>query len=102
MNAVAAFARAGVDALALAHGVRVFALPLADGRFRMVYEHPVERPAVDAADPVRELTQRCTDVVEMYVRRNPHRWLWLHRRWRLADGEPIGTGSRTATASPSA
>jgi KDO2-lipid IV(A) lauroyltransferase len=78
--------------------IPVFALPLADGRFRMVYEHPVERPAPDAADPVRELTQRCTDVVEMYVRRNPQRWLWLHRRWRLAEGEPIGSGSRTSPA----
>ena len=27
-------------------------------------------------------TQRCTDVLEMYVRRHPDLWLWMHRRWR--------------------
>ena len=29
-----------------------------------------------------EFTQRCTDVLEMYVRRHPELWLWMHRRWR--------------------
>ncbi len=74
-----------VAALALRTGapvVPLFALPLGGGRYRMIYEHPVELPASDAADPVRELTQRCTDVLEMYVRRHPDLWLWMHRRWR--------------------
>jgi len=62
--------------------IPVFALPVAGGRYRMIYEHPVELPAPDAADPVLALTQRCTDVLEMYVRRHPHLWLWMHRRWR--------------------
>ena len=62
--------------------IPVFALPLPGGRYRMIYEHPVELPPADSADPVRELTQRCTDVLEMYVRRHPHLWLWMHRRWR--------------------
>ena len=68
--------------------VPVFALPLADGRFRMVYEHPVDPPLADQPDAVRELTQRCTDVLEMYVRRYPELWLWMHRRWR--DSEKAG------------
>ena len=74
-----------VAALALRTGapvVPVFALPLGGGRYRMVYEHPVEPPRADAADAVREFTQRCTDVLEMYVRRHPELWLWMHRRWR--------------------
>lgn len=63
--------------------VPVFALPLPGGRFRMVYEHPVEIPvAEDDQAAIRELTQRCTDVLEMYVRRYPELWLWMHRRWR--------------------
>ena len=61
--------------------------PLPDGRYRMVYEPPIELPAADSPDPVRELTQRCADVLEMYVRRYPHLWLWMHRRWR-EDGAP--------------
>jgi len=76
---------AAVAALALRTGapvVPLFALPLGGGRYRMVYEHPVEPPAHGNADPILEFTQRCTDVLEMYVRRRPDLWLWMHRRWR--------------------
>jgi len=72
-------------ALALRTGapvVPVFALPLPGGRFRMVYEHAVDPPSADDEDAIREFTQRCTDVLEMYVRRYPQLWLWMHRRWR--------------------
>ena len=65
--------------------VPAFALPLPGGRYRLVYEHVVEPPPPGSPDPIRELTQRCTDVLEMYVRRHPHLWLWMHRRWREAD-----------------
>jgi len=75
-------------ALALRTGapvIPVFALPLPRGRYRLVYEHPVEPPHADTPDAVREFTQRCTDVLEMYVRRHPELWLWMHRRWRDQD-----------------
>jgi KDO2-lipid IV(A) lauroyltransferase len=82
-------------ALALRTGapvVPVFALPLGGGRYRMIYEHPIEPPRPDSPDAIREFTQRCTDVLEMYVRRHPELWLWMHRRWRdngpVADGVP--------------
>jgi len=74
-----------VAALALRTGapvVPVFALPLPGGRYRLIYEHAIEPPRADSADAVREFTQRCTDVLEMYVRRHPELWLWMHRRWR--------------------
>ena len=83
-----AAATSTVATLALRTGaalVPVFALPLANGRYRMIYEPPIEMPSADSEDPVRELTQRCTDVIEMYVRRHPHLWLWMHRRWRAED-----------------
>jgi KDO2-lipid IV(A) lauroyltransferase len=99
-----------VAAIALRTGapvIPVFALPLGGGRYRMVYEHPVQPPAPDTPDPIREFTQRCTDVLEMYVRRYPHLWLWMHRRWRdLSDlhapgmfplaGAAESTGERSA------
>jgi len=72
-------------ALALRTGavvIPVFALPLPDGRYRLIYEHSVEPPRHDGPDAIREFTQRCTDVLEMYVRRHPQQWLWMHRRWR--------------------
>lgn len=80
--------------LALRTGVPVipvFALPLPGGRYRMIYEAPVEIPDPQAADAVHILTQRCTDVLEHYVRRYPELWLWMHRRWRVADAaSPTG------------
>ena len=76
-------------ALALRTGaavVPVFALPLPGGRFRMVYEHAVAPPRAGDEHAIREFTQRCTDVLEMYVRRYPELWLWMHRRWRDVPG----------------
>jgi KDO2-lipid IV(A) lauroyltransferase len=70
--------------------VPLFALPLPGGRYRMIYEHPVDPPRDDSPDAVREFTQRCTDVLEMYVRRHPELWLWMHRRWRDADASDAG------------
>ena len=77
-----------IAALALRTGapvIPVFALPLPNGCYRMVYEAPVEPPDADDPDPVRTYTQRCTDVLEMYVRRYPELWLWMHRRWRVQE-----------------
>ena len=76
---------AAVAALALRTGAAVvpsFAFPLPGGRIRLIYDHPVAPPRADAADAARDFTQRCTDVLEMYVRRDPEMWLWMHRRWR--------------------
>jgi Kdo2-lipid IVA lauroyltransferase/acyltransferase len=80
-----------VAALALRTGavvIPVFALPIGGGRYRMIYEHPVEPPRSESGDAIRTFTQRCTDVLEMYVRRHPELWLWMHRRWR--DATPVG------------
>jgi KDO2-lipid IV(A) lauroyltransferase len=79
-------------ALALRTGapvVPVFAIPVADGRYRVIYEHPVPPPATGDANAIREFTQRCTDVLEMYVRRRPELWLWMHRRWRPHDNTNV-------------
>jgi KDO2-lipid IV(A) lauroyltransferase len=69
--------------------IPLFAFPLPGGRYRMIYERPVEPPPHDSPDAVREFTQRCTDVLEMHVRRRPELWLWMHRRWRDATGPAL-------------
>jgi KDO2-lipid IV(A) lauroyltransferase len=77
-----------VAALALRTGapvVPVFALRIAPGRYRMIYGDPIEPPPADSVHAVRDFTQRCTDVLEGYVRRYPDLWLWMHRRWREED-----------------
>jgi KDO2-lipid IV(A) lauroyltransferase len=79
-------------ALAVRTGAPVipaFALPITGGRYRLVYEHPVEPPRDDTPEAIREFTQRCTDVLEMYVRRHPELWLWMHRRWRERPRPPV-------------
>ena len=88
-----AAATSSLAALALRTGapaIPVFAVPLGRGRYRVIYEHPVEAPPPGAPDAIREFMQRCTDVLEMYVRRHPDLWLWMHRRWRNGDaGEAV-------------
>lgn len=77
--------------------VPMFAVPLPGGGFRVMCEHPVKPPPADSPDAVREFTQRCTDVLEMYVRRHPEMWLWMHRRWRAPEpamGDASGLVSR--------
>lgn len=64
--------------------IPVFAEPLPGGRYKFIYEPPVEPPKEDGPEAIREFTQRCTDVLEMHVRKRPHLWLWMHRRWRDA------------------
>ena len=94
-----------IAALALRTGVPVipvFALPLAGGRYRMIYETPVEVPDPESPDAVQTLTQRCTDVLEMYVRRYPELWLWMHRRWRVADGAAAGGRPASSDMEPPA
>jgi Kdo2-lipid IVA lauroyltransferase/acyltransferase len=66
--------------------IPVFSVPLERGRYRLIYEHPVAPPEDDSPEAIRAFMQRCTDVLEMYVRRHPELWLWMHRRWR--DTEP--------------
>lgn len=80
-------------ALALRTGapvLPVFTMPLPDGRYRVAYGPPVAPPAAGEADPVRIWTQRCTNVLETYVRRHPDLWLWMHRRWRTPAAAPRG------------
>jgi KDO2-lipid IV(A) lauroyltransferase len=43
----------------------------------------------DVAADILEGTERCTSVLESWVRRYPDQWLWIHRRWKTRPaGEP--------------
>ena len=89
-----------VAALALRTGapvVPLFALPLGGGPLSHGLRASGRAAAADSAEPIQEFTQRCTDVLEMYVRRHPELWLWMHRRWR--DERPARTGPASCFAS---
>ena len=65
--------------------VPAFCYPLPDGRYRAVYEEPIDGDAyrgVERSVAVREITQTLAHVQEKHVRENPRMWLWMHRRWR--------------------
>ena len=80
--------------------IPVFALPNGLGRYRLVYEHPVDPPADDSPEAIRDFTQRCTDVLEMHVRRHPELWLWMHRRWRDSAAADAGDPGMFPPAAP--
>jgi KDO2-lipid IV(A) lauroyltransferase len=43
----------------------------------------------DVSGDILEGTRRCTQVIEMWIRRYPDQWLWIHRRWKTRPaGEP--------------
>jgi KDO2-lipid IV(A) lauroyltransferase len=70
--------------------VPVFTLPLADGRYRFIYEKALDKSlhtGPDRRQTVQELTQLCGRILEGYVRRNPEFWLWQHRRWKTRPVE---------------
>jgi KDO2-lipid IV(A) lauroyltransferase len=51
-------------------------------RLRLVVEKPLALPnSGDRGRDVHDLTQQVNDVLERWIRAEPHSWLWLHRRW---------------------
>ncbi len=59
---------------------------------------PIEKSG-DRGRDVRQITERCTVILESWIRRYPDQWLWMHRRWktappaRAADALPCGASA---------
>jgi len=72
--------------LAMRHGaavIFVLAVPESDGRYRVVFEGPLEPPSTgDREKDVLAFMQDLNDRLERYVRLFPDRWYWLHKRWK--------------------
>ncbi len=63
----------------------------AERRYVLHFGAEVEMPHTEnvAAD-ILEGTQRCTRVIESWVRRYPDQWLWIHRRWKTRPAGEAG------------
>ena len=66
------------------HGVRIVRLP--GHRFKVELTPPLSLPRdPDGRVNVQGAMQAMTDVVAGWVREHPEQWLWMHRRWRVAQ-----------------
>ena len=84
----------GLARIALRTGAPIYPAFLlregASAHHRIVFLPRVEIASMaDRDSAARELTQRCTAVLESMIRTHPDHWLWTHKRWRTRPlGEP--------------
>ena len=60
--------------------IPIESVPLPDGRYRTV-AHPPLHFSPDATE--QEIAQKCWDIFEAQVRRQPEAWLWAYKHWRF-------------------
>lgn len=77
------------------------ALRTGDGHYRLAFEEvPVMRSG-DRERSVEQLTARCTEILERWVRTAPEQYFWHHRRWkRQPDDTPPALRDPAGTSGP--
>jgi KDO2-lipid IV(A) lauroyltransferase len=77
------------------HGVRIVRLP--KNRFRVELTPALDLPRdADGLIDVQGAMQAMSDVVAGWVREHPEQWLWMHRRWRVANRPGAVQGNVTS------
>jgi KDO2-lipid IV(A) lauroyltransferase len=64
-------------------------------RFEFGCETVIDPRDCTSADPVRELTELYSAALERVIRRTPHQYFWVHRRWK---SRPKARRRATSTA----
>ncbi|MBI5149764.1 MAG: lysophospholipid acyltransferase family protein [Candidatus Omnitrophica bacterium] len=73
--------------------VPMFIIRQQDGKHRIIVEPPFaleERADEDEAVSVN--IAKLTRLIEQYIRRYPHEWGWMHRRWKSKPAEKVVSG----------
>jgi len=63
--------------------IPIESVSLPDGRYRTIAHPPLHFPP-EATE--QEIAQRCWDIFEEQVRRQPEAWLWAYKHWRFVPG----------------
>ncbi len=86
--------------------VPAFCYPLPDGRYRAVYEEPIDCEPYRKTDrdmAILKITQELANVQETYIRAHPECWMWMHHRFRTRPPQEARLlDAPDATASPDA
>jgi KDO2-lipid IV(A) lauroyltransferase len=61
----------------------MFMLRQEDGTHKVVIEPPVPlEERADEKEVIAATMKNITNLIERYIRRYPHEWAWMHRRWK--------------------
>jgi len=68
--------------------VPVFVIRGAKDRHTLAIEKPIYVPEkIKDKNEIKRYTQKWSDVLELYVRKYPQQWVWVHKRWKTAPTE---------------
>ena len=69
--------------------IPMFIVRQADNRHKIIIEKPLKiEKGSDERETVKENIARITQIIEQYIRRYPHEWGWMHRRWKSKQSHP--------------
>lgn len=68
----------------------MFMLRQEDGTHKVIIESPISlKECADEKETIRATMTQITNLIEQYIRRYPHEWAWMHRRWKSRPaGQP--------------
>lgn len=61
-----------------------------DGKICIVFGPPLNfsNLSQNKTERLYQKTQMFNDITEKYIRKHPHQWFWIHKRWKEYRGEP--------------
>jgi len=68
----------------------MFIVRQGDGRHKIIIEPPIDlQDGNDERQVITATMAKITALIEQYIRRYPHEWAWMHRRWKSRPSDNI-------------